>query len=270
MKSRLARRPAAPVLAKHVAHVVRLRSEEQVIRVAARRVIAAVAHKHPVRDRSVMDNVTDPVNVVGLIAAYPHPRIPESARPLGSPITHPFPTCVRSAAGVQPRVEPFFQTGCARDEPPHREVQVLVAESPPIMGIAHGRCGGAVQIARRVGAVDSVGHGQSLLESGWLDASVFQHRGITRILRRVPGLTTRAASRQPRPGVVMMTVMRAFNTTSAVLVTGHGVVGAYEWGEVRKTDPVVAAALASGALIPEKALPEPKTTVEKPTTEPEA
>lgn len=67
-----------------------------------------------------------------------------------------------------------------------------------------------------------------------------------------------------------MTVMRAFNTTSAVLVTGHGVVGAYEWGEVRKADPVVAAALASGALIPEAALPQPKTTVEKPTTEPEA
>ena len=64
-----------------------------------------------------------------------------------------------------------------------------------------------------------------------------------------------------------MTVMRAFNTTGQVLVTDHGVVGAYEWGEVRKTDPAVATALAAGGLVPQAAKPEPKKTT---TTEPEA
>ena len=64
---------------------------------------------------------------------------------------------------------------------------------------------------------------------------------------------------------MIMTVMRAFNTTSQVLVTDHGVVGGYEWGEVRKSDPAVAAAITSGILVPE-VKPEPK----KPTIEPEA
>lgn len=66
-----------------------------------------------------------------------------------------------------------------------------------------------------------------------------------------------------------MTPMRAFNTSGQVLVTDNGVIGAYEWADVKQADTAVSTALAAGDLIPEVAAePEPKKPRTR--TEPEA
>jgi hypothetical protein len=122
--------PRSP-LGRHVGHVDGVAAEKQVGRVAARRIVAAVADIHALRDRTAGQAVGDAVRV------RPSFAIPYPAVALGVPLgSQPRPATVRVAL-VNPRPEPAG------------EVRQSAAEVPAApRAVPLRRIGGAAHVGR--------------------------------------------------------------------------------------------------------------------------
>lgn len=109
--------PRGAPLLLHVRHVFRVRSKEQMGRVDARRVVASMAHAHPVRDWPVVQLPRVSVclfeNALGDVPVVPVPvpglrRLPRPAL-IRTAYIHLGPECAHanSAAGTRPTISLF-------------------------------------------------------------------------------------------------------------------------------------------------------------------
>lgn len=87
--------PGMPTLGYHIAHIVLMRAEEKMSRIAAWGIVAPMQDKHPIRDGAVSDCPRRPVGQDGPALRTPKANTPV---PIIELAAHPWPALVRTSA----------------------------------------------------------------------------------------------------------------------------------------------------------------------------
>ena len=124
--------PAMPApLSGHIGHVVLMRTEEQMRRVAARRVVTPMKNKKPLQDRTFSQNPSKPVRENVLEARKPHAPIRAHAV-FSEPTTAPLPALVRFT--IQPRKKALAKIVAIR----HTQNVIEIHRATPRLGARTG------------------------------------------------------------------------------------------------------------------------------------